>query len=1212
MKRRNTYRLPPPPPVSFSLSAYTEIADDHDHDDHNHDNDNDNGNGDDQEFLLNSDVEHVRVYYANQYAKLRELMRTFAAQVGDLEVLATASSSSSSSNDNTFDNNDNNDDASFSVNSSMDTSMTNSTNTTTTNKEKIRSLRRMLRFRPKPNNKMQQGSSPKSVMDLQIGRNNRNNTTARRRRSDTNTNANANANTEEQQQQQQHPEHALSSALTHLKHAMEGSEEHRQFILTQLTATHQEKATLVLEANSTKQELEACIARLEQERDQLDEQNAVQEETMEHLNQVLQDLKETDATTKGDKERLTGQLKSLHDEIAALQHQQDEQQARRKTEDKEIVSTMHMMQDYIHNLEEEKSQVEMECESHEATIAQMGTDQAQKLHALDAAILQEQEHLGVVVVEATQVKAQLDELQATHAQLLDTCTVQEEQLASVHKDHSELLTTRTQEFEEERERLETKFQSQHDAAALMQDQETNSLARIQGLQAERDQLLVKIKSQEEDAIVMGRRVSELGSSAEASNTTVAVQETVAKLEKATHEGQLLTSKCATQERQLTKLEKDLKSQHDAAALRQDQETKSVARIQGLQAEREQLLVKLKSKEDAIVMVRRVSELGNVESNVAVQETAAKLEKATNEGQLLTSKCATQERQLTKLEKDLKRKESIQAELMKGVDATVRNLKDRIDSLEEEVDRSHRLCHSQENTISSLSATVANTIEQEEEEKKDEDKSSALKDATARIKELEFEREHLKSKSIAQECLIGELLQDDYTEEDEYNEYTTNKEEDGEQKKDKVSEVSDWISELQDEVDRSKSVEGLKTRIKSLEAERDELHTKCSSQEDTIDRLENQHYALKADRDQLNITCSSQEDAIDTLEHMAKALEADRDQLNITCSSQEEVIDSLEHKINGVVDETLASDKKGEENEYTSLEKKKEIEHTLAIDTLENMAKALEADRDQLNITCSSQEEVIASLESMANGLVDENLVMPKKGEENEYTSEEKKEEKEHTSEEMTETASKDLKARIKARFEALKTERDDFHSKCKTQEETIARLEKQVNGFIDVKLDVDKKGDANEYNDYGSTSEEMKESLESLEQMKQRLATKACTREAAIAFLEDQNELKDARLAILEGMVKSMMSERSASSRASTTAANTAARATVTAAQASVAATRWKKKLFSAMSQENTDTSTADQAKAQVNSSDEQSAFGVEPWVYPCLQLSTSQDRLFE
>jgi hypothetical protein len=36
--------------------------------------------------------------------------------------------------------------------------------------------------------------------------------------------------------EEQQPGHALSSALTHLKHAMEGQEEHRQFELTKIEA----------------------------------------------------------------------------------------------------------------------------------------------------------------------------------------------------------------------------------------------------------------------------------------------------------------------------------------------------------------------------------------------------------------------------------------------------------------------------------------------------------------------------------------------------------------------------------------------------------------------------------------------------------------------------------------------------------------------------------------------------------------------------------------------------------------------------------------------------------------------------------------------------------------------------------------------------------------------------------------------------------------
>jgi hypothetical protein len=156
---------------------------------------------------------------------------------------------------------------------------------------------------------------------------------------------------------------------------------------------------------------------------------------------------------------------------------------------------------------------------------------------------------------------------------------------------------------------------------------------------------------------------------------------------------------------------------------------------------------------------------------------------------------------------------------------------------------------------------------------DEEMDSALNDVEARIEELEVELEHLKAKCASQECLIIELLAGDKEEEGDDEERDTKEEEQSKYIAPDVD-VNEWkgkISGLQAEVDRSKALchsqeeafsklveqleESLSTENENSNAEfKKYIHQSESKRE----LLETELLKLHAERDQLDSKCRSQE------------------------------------------------------------------------------------------------------------------------------------------------------------------------------------------------------------------------------------------------------------------------------------------------------------------------------------------------------------------
>ena len=107
------------------------------------------------------------------------------------------------------------------------------------------------------------------------------------------------------------------------------------------------------------------------------------------------------------------------------------------------------------------------------------------------------------------------------------------------------VSGRIEELEEERERLNTKCQSQEDAVAVIHKEESTLKARIQGLQDDGEQLASKCKSQE-NVIVMIRRESELNDDNKRQaeqKTGSAIQEMAARIKELEDEHERLTAKC---------------------------------------------------------------------------------------------------------------------------------------------------------------------------------------------------------------------------------------------------------------------------------------------------------------------------------------------------------------------------------------------------------------------------------------------------------------------------------------------------------------------------------------------------------------------------------------------------------------------------------------------------------------------------------------------
>jgi chromosome segregation ATPase len=300
---------------------------------------------------------------------------------------------------------------------------------------------------------------------------------------------------------------------------------------------------------------------------------------------------------------------------------------------------------------------------------------------------------------------------------------------------------------------------------------------------------------------------------------------------------------------------------------------------------------------------------------------------------------------------------------------------------------------------------------------------------------------------------------------------------------------------------------LKSRIEALEEDKERLDNKLQLQDEAVafvcgedSQFKSQILNLQEERDQLYRNCKSQEDKIvllkgesekaNALEDMASRMEEMKNEykrLLASCTSQESTIVTLE-KENKLLND---GQRKGE----------KQVDSTLV--HLKAKIEDLEEELDKRRTQCQSQEAAIVLLKQEKQVNVSLEEEQAKKGEQSVME--------------------------MKAYIQELESERDQFDSKCKSQQEAIAIFQQQSNlHFIDA--DEDEGEENKEETEY--TSEEMKKYMAELEFVKQKIASRSCRRESAIAVLEEQNDFKDARLEILEGMVRSLMAARGISPRA--------------------------------------------------------------------------------
>lgn len=205
---------------------------------------------------------------------------------------------------------------------------------------------------------------------------------------------------------------------------------------------------------------------------------------------------------------------------------------------------------------------------------------------------------------------------------------------------------------------------------------------------------------------------------------------------------------------------------------------------------------------------------------------------------------------------------------------------------------------------------------------DEEMDSALNDVEARIEELEVELEHLKAKCTSQECLIVELLAGDKEQkEDDEKRYT--KEED--RIKSIAPDVNEWkgkISGLQAEVDRSKAL--------------------CHSQEEAFSKLVEQlQESLSTENDHSNAEFKNYihqlESKRELMETELRELHAERDQLDSKCRSQECTMARL-RSANGFMDPILEDEPYHEAVFYDDNEESSAVEEESASTFHEEMDK----------------------------------------------------------------------------------------------------------------------------------------------------------------------------------------------------------------------------------------------------------------------------------
>ena len=330
-----------------------------------------------------------------------------------------------------------------------------------------------------------------------------------------------------------------------------------------------------------------------------------------------------------------------------------------------------------------------------------------------------------------------------------------------------------------------------------------------------------------------------------------------------------------------------------------------------------------------------------------------------------------------------------------------------------------------------------------------------------------------------------------------------------------------------------SLEDNKLQIRDLKQEHEQLKRETSFKENTIAVLQQENTHMKSrieslteDKDRLTNKIELQELAVSYMcdddsewKSQVQALKKERDQLRLKCEAKQQEIGALKQQrpqqdLNGGNEQlasrciTLEGRLAVLEIENESLKCQQESSQQHVGSTMVNLkakVEELEEEVDKSRVECRSQQATIALLkkERQVNDSIEEERAK----------------------------AVAEAMAQMEAQIQELEAQREELNAKCSAQERAIATFEKQSDlRLFDVNVN-EETAKGTEETDY--TMEEMKEYIEELENVKQRIASKSSSRESAIALLEEQNELKDARLQVLENMVQSLMVERGQGPRAS-------------------------------------------------------------------------------
>ena len=361
-------------------------------------------------------------------------------------------------------------------------------------------------------------------------------------------------------------------------------------------------------------------------------------------------------------------------------------------------------------------------------------------------------------------------------------------------------------------------------------------------------------------------------------------------------------------------------------------------------------------------------------------------------------------------------------------------------------------------------------------------------------------------------------------------------------------------------------------IEELESEQTMLASQCQSQENIIVSLETSEshdLELKEEHEMVAGTASCSTASTKTslpltdLQAQHKTLMSNYGSQRDTITALEKENSSMRSHIESLEDEKKRRDNKlllqkknGEaQNETIARLKEGESEHDIKLQDMNRQFKLLVNENEQLSSRCTSLKLKLAILEQENKNLnggqdrgqhhVDSTLVNLKAKVEHLEDEMDKrriqcstlqdtiallKKEKQVNAAiaEQFERNVQESTDQLKARIRELESDRDQFDAKCKSQQKVIDSFQdptpNEVHFIESEAIEVVSACTDNAITDF--TSEEMKKRLQEFEVVKYKIASKSSRRESAIARLEEENDVKDARLEILEAMVQQLMAAR--------------------------------------------------------------------------------------